>query len=107
LLPRARAARVRAMPVSDAAGVFPSLNPPAHTLIGLPAGKPAPEELDKVEDKRTVEVELPSGRVVEACMVRIEWQDAPARLLTLRDVTERLRTQASLVVLTEELRSAN
>jgi diguanylate cyclase (GGDEF)-like protein len=93
--------------VLDGTGRFVYLNPAARILLGPSAGLGAPEALDRLEDGRTAEIELSSGRVVEAGMVAIEWQDAPARLLTLRDVTERQRTQASLVVLTQELRSAN
>ena len=93
--------------VLDAAGRFVYLNPAARILLGPAAGARAPEDLDRLEDGKTAEIALPSGKVVEAGMVGIEWQGAPARLVTLRDVTERLRTQASLVGLTEELRSAN
>jgi two-component system cell cycle response regulator len=53
------------------------------------------------------ELEMPGGRVAEVGAAHVDWQGTPATLVTIRDVTERLRTQHSLVVLAEELRTAN
>jgi diguanylate cyclase (GGDEF)-like protein len=79
----------------------------AAMLGGAATPAEVPMALRRLADGDSSEVELPSRRLLEARAVSIEWEGAPARLIVLRDVTDRLRAQASLVVATEELRSAN
>jgi diguanylate cyclase (GGDEF)-like protein len=93
--------------VVDSGGRTVYANAQATALLGAAAGRPAPSGLDRVPDRSPVDFQLADGRVVEVGSVAIEWQGAAARLFTLRDVTERLRIQASLVGLTESLRSDN
>jgi two-component system cell cycle response regulator len=94
--------------ILDPAGRIVYKNPPAAILLG-PACDAAhvAEALRRLAGRSIAEIELPSHRVAEISAVPIDWDGAPAQLLTLRDITERLQTQASLVVLTEHLRSAN
>src|SRR5436190_15060801 len=67
----------------------------------------APALLQELAPGEVTELELGSHRLVEARAVTIDWDGAPASLVMLRDITERIRAQASILVATEELRSAN
>ena len=93
--------------VLDAAGRIVYANAAAAALIGEAGSGRASDALERVPERTVAELELACGRVAEVGSVPIEWLGAAATLLTLRDITECLRSQASLVVLTEELRSAN
>jgi diguanylate cyclase (GGDEF)-like protein len=65
------------------------------SLFGLPLSGTARIESGGV--LRTLEIEL----------VDIEWEDRPARIVTLRDITEHKRAEARLAQLTTELQAAN
>jgi signal transduction histidine kinase/CheY-like chemotaxis protein len=79
-----------AVVVVDAEGILKLANPAAGQLFGRP-----PEEL--VGDQfglplvagGTTEVDLQNGGVAEMRTVEIVWEEAPACLASLRDVTER------------------
>lgn len=90
--------------VIDESGRILYRNPAARWLIG---DESLPSALAGLAEGRATQAELASDLLVEAAVVSIDWEGRPSRLLTLRDVTERLRAQASLVVAAEQLRSAN
>ena len=54
-----------------------------------------------------VDVSLDSGRVAEIREVETLWYGRPARLLTLRDITERREAEARINAMADELRRAN
>jgi diguanylate cyclase (GGDEF)-like protein len=82
-------------------------NPAGRALLG-PFGAVGSQFFAKqLEDGSCAEVPLFESRIAELSSVRIEWDGEPARLLTLRDVTQRRRTEASLVILADQLRTAN
>jgi diguanylate cyclase (GGDEF)-like protein len=98
---------VEGVAVLDAAGGIAYANARGAALVGVPGSGRAPESLRRVPERGIAEVDLLRGRVAEVSAARIEWEGEPATLFLLRDITDRLRTQASLLVMTEELRSAN
>jgi diguanylate cyclase (GGDEF)-like protein len=93
--------------VLDRAGRPLYRNAAADSLLGSPGAGPLARAARGLRHGTWVEIELPNLRFAEVSLVPITWQSAPARLFTLRDVTERRRAQASLAVLTDELRTAN
>jgi len=101
------------MVVASQAGKVLFANPAAATLFGRPAealqGTTFPFPLS--EDGR-FEVDLspePDGgvRVVEMRVVGTEWEGAPARLASLRDITGHKLAEERLTAMTAELLSLN
>jgi diguanylate cyclase (GGDEF)-like protein/PAS domain S-box-containing protein len=96
-------ANADAMIVVDLAGRIQFLNPAAEAMLGRRASELAgsPFAFDLTPQQRQ-EVHLVDGqgrdRVAEMRVAEVKWQDQPAFLASLRDVTE-------LVTLREELRS--
>jgi diguanylate cyclase (GGDEF)-like protein len=82
-------------------------NRAAGALMAAAGCPRPPAALGHLAPGAIVETELGTRRLVEARAAAVDWEGSPARLVILRDITERLRAQASLVVATEELRSAN
>jgi signal transduction histidine kinase len=85
------------MVVVDKAGFVRYMNPAAEALFGREAeamlGKPFPFEL---EPGRTREVALSGGdepRTAEIRVTEMEWKKEPARLASIRDVTQLKRLQ--------------
>ncbi|OGD38151.1 MAG: hypothetical protein A2V45_04785 [Candidatus Aminicenantes bacterium RBG_19FT_COMBO_58_17] len=80
--------------IVDAAGTVIFANPAAVELFGRddrpPGGRPFGFPL---ASGKTTEIEIPSpggpARTGEMQVVDIEWQEQPARLVTVRDITER------------------
>lgn len=74
------------------------LNPAAETLFGWKAermlGKPFPHDLSR---RSASELKIPfegaSERIAELRVADIDWEDEPAKLATLRDITELRRVE--------------
>lgn len=93
--------------VVDAGDDMVYRNPAAAQIMGNVPPAHLVTYAGRLDEGITSEIELSPLRFVEVTVVLVPWLGQPARLVTLRDVTERRRRQSSLVVLTEELRTAN
>jgi signal transduction histidine kinase len=94
---------VDAMIVTDRQGVIRFLNPSAERLFGREAAEliGAPFGASGLGDE-TTEIEIVrrdrSDAAAEMVSTDIEWEGKPAKLLSLRDVTERKKMQQRLIV---------
>src|SRR5262245_39760641 len=91
--------------VADSAGRVLYRNAAAIAMLGPGLCTDARPILHRLDPDSWTEVEIAPLKFAEASVVRVPWQGRFASLVTLNDVTERRRRQASLVVLAEELRS--
>jgi signal transduction histidine kinase/ActR/RegA family two-component response regulator len=84
------------MVVVDSNGIVRYLNPAAQALFGEPAetmlGKPFPFPLASGETSLQ-KLSAPRDRTVEMKVVDITWKGAPARLASVRDITELQRVE--------------
>ena len=98
---------VDGMLVIDRAGVVVFANPAAERLIGRAAraleGTRLGFPLVPGESSEVDVVAGPAARTAEMRVVAIEWEGQPAALASLRDVTERKRTEDELRRLSDEL----
>ncbi len=93
--------------VLDETGTVRFANAAASVLLGG-----APSTLGEIpRDVRlssgATDVTLPTGRIVEARTADTVWQGTAARIITLRDMTERREAERTLSRLTAELRRTN
>jgi diguanylate cyclase (GGDEF)-like protein len=94
--------------VLDAEGHILFANPAATRLMGVRAE----ELLNRVvpgalADGETIEVEFRPDQVVELRAVGIEWENAPALLATLRDITGHRTAEQALKKLNTRLQASN
>ena len=98
---------VDGMLVIDRAGVVVFANPAAERLLGRPAqaleGTRLGFPLVPGESSEIDVIDGPAPRTAEMRVVAIDWEGQPAALASLRDVTERKRTQDELRRLSTEL----
>ncbi|MEZ5988263.1 MAG: EAL domain-containing protein [Planctomycetota bacterium] len=94
--------------VVDAEGRIVFANPGACVMLGV--------DFHRIEGRKVVlpfdprfwtEVELDDGKTVEARIDLMEWDDRPAWLLSLREVTDHRATRDELIDLAAELERAN
>ncbi|HEU5174336.1 MAG TPA: PAS domain S-box protein, partial [Gemmatimonadaceae bacterium] len=83
------------------------VNPAAEALFGRPAPRLIGEEIGfplLVGENAEVEVVRPGGATVtaELRVVEIDWEGEPARLASLRDVTDRKRAEEQVWMLEHE-----
>lgn len=101
-----------AVVVVDEAAVVKYVNAAAELLFGKDAEQLIGEAFQlPLDDKAPVELDLVtrSGevRVAEIRVVETEWDGAPARLASLRDITERKRVERSMQVAQQAAETAN
>ena len=98
---------VDGMLVIDRAGVVVFANPAAERLLGRPAqaleGTRLGFPLVPGESSEIDVIDGPAPRTAEMRVVAIDWEGQPAALASLRDVTERKRTEDELRRLSTEL----
>ena len=98
---------VDGMLVIDRAGVVVFANPAAERLLGRPAqaleGTRLGFPLVPGESSEIDVIAGPAPRTAEMRVVAIDWEGQPAALASLRDVTERKRTEDELRRLSTEL----
>ena len=98
---------VDGMLVIDRAGVVVFANPAAERLLGHAAQALAGTQLGfPLVPGESSEIDViagPTPRTAEMRVVAIDWEGQPAALASLRDVTERKRTQDQLRRLSAEL----
>ena len=94
--------------IIDEEGRVLFVNSAAARLLGRAPARSSelPAEL-RARAGEAVDVSLPEGRVAELREVETLWYGRPARLLTMRDITERREAEAKLNAMAEELRRAN
>lgn len=94
--------------VVDEEGFVPFINASAVSMLGdapaLVDELPPPMRLRHDEP---MDVILATGRVAEIRDADTRWSDRPARVVTMRDVTERLVMERTLDVVADELRDTN
>lgn len=94
--------------VLDEDGRVKFANSAAAGMLGQAPSRLAelPEAIREMNGS-AADVTLPTGRIVEARGVATRWQGQPARLVTLRDMTERRSAEQALSRLTDELTRSN
>ena len=97
------------MLVLDADGEVLFANQSAVEVLGRPKDRLAGAVTRDLLVRRTPggTAELDNGRTVEVRSAQTAWQGRIASLITVRDVTDRVRAEAQLRAVTEELRRSN
>ncbi len=97
------------MVVIDGKGAIRYLNPAAEALFGWKAarmiGRPFPHDLSpRSGGELKIPFEGASERIAELRVAEIDWEDEPAKLATLRDITELRRVEQLKAAVSESLR---